>query len=307
MSFLRRHSAAMVAALALVLGACSSEAPTVPNDQADGALSDNPLRFAIAPGGMVFSSLTATAPGPQTLTTTGLVAIGSAVEFGAPRYDQAGPSWLRINPTPTFQRDPLAWLHTVSIDQAAYTALPNGTYTATVPVIVRAAQNTPQMLSVVLCRGTSNCLPINGVANGSLSGSDPTWNRGGNPLATPGSYYFDDYLMTVPANTLVHVTLRGACSGYGLSDPYIYIFDLANNLITFDDDGAGCLDSYVIVNNASGSAVTYRVRATSWSTFLTGAYQVRASTAGPALRAAPSEVPAEFAEILARKAAMAGQ
>jgi hypothetical protein len=167
MYLLRRNSVALLAAFAFVLGACSSEnTPTEPQVPTTGDIGENPLLIQINPGAMVFASQTAAVPAPQTLAVSGLVAIGSAVSFGTPSYGQAVQPWLRVDPRPTFQRDPLAWLHQVSIDGAAFAALPNGAYTAMVPVIVVAAQNSPQMLQVVLCKGSTQCLAFNSSGGG---------------------------------------------------------------------------------------------------------------------------------------------
>lgn len=300
---MRRYSAAFLGACALVLGACGGNTPTTPTEQDTGTISDNPLMISLDPIGMTFSSLTATPPAPQTLAVSGLVAIGSAVEFGQVSYGGGAIGWLHANPTPTFQRDPLAWLHTISIDPGVYASLPNGAYYATVPVIVRAAQNSPQTFSVLLCKGTTSCLPLNGVTNGSLDGGDPSWDRHG-AINSSGGYYYDDYFITVPASTTVYLTMHGSCSGYGLSDPYLYIYDMSDSFIGSNDDGFGCLNSYFAIVNGGGTAKTYRVRATSFGTSGFGSYQLRTSTSAAFLRSdEPTTVSPEIAEMIARKAA----
>ena len=109
MSLIRRYSAAVFAASVLLLGACGSESPVVPSTPETGDVNDNPRIISINPGSMIFASVDDTPPAPQALATSGLVAIGSAVQFGNIQYDGSVILWLRYNPTPTFQRDPLAW------------------------------------------------------------------------------------------------------------------------------------------------------------------------------------------------------
>lgn len=302
MYLLRRNSAAVLAAFAFVLGACSSEsAPTESQVPTTGDVGEDPLRIMITPGGMGFSSLTSTVPAPQTLAVSGLVAIGSAAQFGAVSYGESVQPWLQVDPTPTFRRDPLAWLHTVSINAAAYAALPNGIYTATVPVIVTAARNSPQVLGVALCKGTAACLVVGSSQSGGVTGASPSWNRS-SAFNNAGPYYYTDYLLPIPANSTVTVTNEGSCSGNGtLSDPYLYAFELDNTFIASNDDGNGCLDSRMtIVNNGPGKVV--RIRATTFGAGATGTFKVSAFSAVSSLRA-EAPVPAEFAEILRQKAA----
>ncbi len=303
MSQMRRYSAAFLGAFALVLGACGGNTPTTPAEQTTGSVGDNPLLISLTPGAMAFSSVTATAPTPQTLMTTGLVAIGSSVGFGAISYDQAVTPWLRVDPRPTFQREPLAWLNTVSIDQAAYGTLANGVYTAWLPVVVIAAQNSPQMLGVVLCKGTGSCLAVGSDVMADLSGSDPTWNRGSD-LNAPGGYYYDDYWLVVPAMSTVHLLYEGSSCGAGktLGDPYIYAFDANGVLVGQNDDGLCGLNSYLPVTNNTSSTQAYRIRATTWSGG-TGTYRLRATSGAPTLRAGSSELTAHEQEVLRQKAA----
>ena len=85
MSLTRRYSAALFAASALLLGACGGDnAPTNPTDTPE--IGDNPRIISISPSSMIFESENGVVPGPQTLATSGLVAIGSAVTFGPVDY-----------------------------------------------------------------------------------------------------------------------------------------------------------------------------------------------------------------------------
>lgn len=305
MSLIRRYSAASLAAFALLLGACGGEpAPTGPTPGV-GEIGDNPLRISIDPGAMMFHSTSVVAPAPQTLATSGLVAIGSAVEFGTTSYTLGAPGWLRISPTPVFQREPLAWLHQVWVDQAAYASLPDGVYLATVPVIVRAAQNSPRVLAVTLCKGVAeNCLPPDGVVSSSMDTGDGTWARGAN-LAAPGGHRFEDYILTVPAMTTVSMIMEGSTCGapVTLFDPYLYVFTMGGVLVDLDDDGECGFNSYLEVENNTGAPVSYRVRATTFGSGALGTYNLYTSTTGFVTLRAPAEETPEFAELLARKAA----
>ncbi|MEZ4377611.1 MAG: hypothetical protein R3B35_04915 [Gemmatimonadales bacterium] len=292
MYLLRRNSAAVLAAFAFVLGACSSEsAPTESQVPTTGDLGEDPLRITLNPGSLVFQSNTATAPAPQNAGIGGLVAIGSGVQFGNIMYANPGVTpWATVDPRPTFSRDPLEWRHMVSINQAAFSALPNGAYSATVPVIVSAARNSPQMLNLFLCKG-SGCLTLNSQADGSLSGTDATWDRTVG-IDAPGGFYYDDYFLFVPAGATAYIRMLGSsCDPFTLGDTYFYVYDLDGNELERNDDGWCGLSSYDFVTNFSANAVVWRVRATSFGSGATGTYRiVVGSTAPVVLRDEASEV-----------------
>ncbi len=297
---MRRYPAALIAAFALVLGACGGNTPTTTSDQAGGSLSDNPLMISLTPGTMVFESATATPPAPQMLMTQGLVAIGSAVEFGAIQYSDAVTPWLHVDPRSTFQRDPLAWLNTVSIDQSAFAGLADGVYTAQIPVIVRAAVNTPQMLNVALCKGSTSCIFPGSDVDAELTVGDPTWDRG-STLNNSGTYPYDDYQLFVPAHTVVSVeVIGGDCDGsYTHEDNYVYVFTTGGAFVSSNDDGGCGNDSYVELTNSTGSPVEYLVRATSYGNPASpsgreyGTYHVKVTSIGAALRAMPTPEPGD--------------
>lgn len=291
---LRRYAAALVAASALTLGACGNEVPTAP-ENGGGSINDNPLMIQLSPAAMIFESATASPPSPQTLAVSGLVAIGSAVEFGAVNYGGGTSGWLRVNPAPTFRRDPLAWLHTVSIDGAAWAALPNGVYAATVPVIVRAAQNSPQMLTVYLCKGATNCLVPGSDVDAELTVLDPTWDRDSDDyFATPGTYPFDDYYVFIPPHTQVAIEVIGEdCdAGYTHEDNYLHLFELDGTYIDSDDDGGCGNDSYLEYSNPTGSQMAIIARASSYDdppgSRTYGTYHIVVTNIGAALREAPA-------------------
>ena len=300
---LRRYAAAVLAASALTLGACGSEAPTITPEIPSGDAVNDPLIMTLNPASLVFQSNTATAPAPQWAGAGGLVTIGSGVIFGPVTYSPAVGAWLLLNPAPSFVRDLLLFRYLVSINQAVYAALADGIYTAQIPFIVAAARNSPQNLLVVLCKNFS-CIASGSNLTSSLTGADQTWNRGGNVNALPGSYYFEDYFLTVPGNTTVHVTLEGSSCGAGhtLSDPYLYAFELDGTFVTSDDDGLCGLNSYMAVTNSTSGARVYRIRTTSWSTFLTGTFRLMVSGNAPFLRAEQPEPTAEELEIIRQKA-----
>jgi hypothetical protein len=300
MSLTRRYSAAVLAASVLLLGACGSESPVAPSTPEPGEVNDNPRNIFADQSTFFFTDAGGSLTGPQQLKIGGLVAIGSYVLFDSWVFSPASPAWLRMSPTPEFQRDPLRWVFNLWVDPAAYGALPNGVYTAHAHASVPAALNGPIGITALLCKG-AGCLPLDGVTNGALAGTDGSWNRGGDPNAQPGAYYFDDYFLGIPPFTTVHVTNHGACSGFGLGDPYLHAFDLDDNFITSNDDGFGCLNSYIILTNGTAAAKTYRIRASSFGGGATGSYQVRTSTGAPFLMA-PTEPTPEVAELLRQKA-----
>jgi hypothetical protein len=278
MSLTRRYSAALFAASALLLGACGGDtAPTNPTDTPE--IGDNPRIISISPSSMIFESENGVVPGPQTLATSGLVAIGSAVTFGPVDYNEATSPWLRISSTPIFQREPLAWLHQVSIDAAAFNALPDGSYLrAEVPVIVPAALNSPLTLRVSLCKDLTGCntIRLGDTKGGELSGPDE-WNRGDiyNPNGT--GYFYEDWRLFVDPMSTVYVQMNGGgCGTPGgtLHDPVQYVFNTAmNNLITANDDN-DCLNSEVVVTNNTGVEAEYLLRATSYSSGDNGTYTI---------------------------------
>lgn len=306
MSQMRRYSAAFLGAFALMLSACGSDTPTTPTDAGNGSVSDNPLMISLSPTGMIFESATATPPAPQTLAVSGLVAIGSAVEFGTISYSGGNPGWLRVNPTPTFQRDPLAWLHTVSIDGAAWAALPNGVYSAMVPVIVRAAQNSPQTLTVYVCKGATNCLVPGSDVDAELTNTDPTWDRYTDDyFSASGPFPYDDYYVFVPAHTEVSIqVIGGDCDGaYTHQDNYLHLFELDGTYIDSDDDGGCSNDSYLTYSNPTGSQQSIIARASSYGNTISpsgreyGTYHIVVTNIGSALRMAPAPEPGDKATI----------
>lgn len=274
MSLTRRYSTAVLAASVLLLGACGGEsAPTNPTPETP-EINDNPRIISISPGSMIFESENAVVPAPQTLATSGLVAIGSAVTFGSVQYGEATAPWLRINPTPAFQREPLAWLHQISIDPAAFNALPDGTYlTATVPVIVVAALNSPIMLRVSLCKDLDGCrtLRLGDVRMDEFKVTDLHWQRGSN-LDAPGSYPYHDWRLLVEPGQTVYVQQIGSayvnCSVTGplgtSADMYLYLFDLFGSLEEADDDSCG-FSSEIEVSNFGPTTMEWHIRSTTFA------------------------------------------
>lgn len=298
MSLTRRYSAAMLAASALILGACGSETPVQPTPEI-GESNDNPRNIFADQTSFFFTDAGGSLTGPQQLKIGGLVAIGSYVLFDNWVFTPAGHNWLRMSPTPVFQREPLRWVFNIWVDPTTYAAMDNGVYTAHAHASVPAALNGPIGIDALLCKG-AGCLPTDGVTNGSLSGSDNTWGHGS--IGSIGGWYYDDYFLAIPPFTTVHVTNHGSCSGFGLGDPYLYAFDLDDNYITSNDDGFGCLNSYMALHNGSAMTETYRIRATSYSSGAQGSYQLRTSTGGPFLTA-ETELSPEVIKMIQDKAA----
>jgi hypothetical protein len=305
------------AASALLLAACGSEpvGPTDPSpDENGGEIGDNPLLFQISPANMYFNTTDGTVPGPQTVATTGLVAIGSMVTFDRFSYGDEGVTpWLRVAPVPTFQREPLAWLNSVWVDPAAYNALPvrDEPYTAVVHANVVAAQNTPQHLFVQLCNDPDGCysLRLGDVKMDSFDPSMPHWGHGSDPSSV-GEFPYRDWTLYVEPFSTVYVQQIGSayvvCPETGAlgtsSDMYLYVGPPGMNFTDSDDDSCGYA-SQLQVTNGSGSVMTYRIRSTTYAdasshsppTYLVyGTYTIRVVSVpffGFALREEPS--PAE--------------
>jgi hypothetical protein len=295
MTLFRRFPAVVLAASALLLAGCGS-GPVGPSDPVPtgGEVNDNPLLFFVSPSHMFFETTDGQVPGPQTVATTGLVAIGSIVTFDRFSYNDEGVApWLRVAPVPTFQREPLAWLNTVWVDPAAYNSLPvrDEAYTAVVHANVVAALNTPQHLFVSLCNDPDGCFSLR---VGDVKSDDmPTgqeWNRGDpfNPAGT-GFYYRDWHLFVEPFSTVRVRMNGGGCGEYGgtLSDPYQYVFDLGFSMIITSDDDSDCLNSWVYVTNSTGSEQEYLLRATTYSGGDQGTYTMIVEDAPPTLTAEP--------------------
>lgn len=272
MSLTRRYSAAVLAASVMLLGACGGEAPANPTPEIP-EIGDNPRIISISPGSMVFESENGVVPGPQTLATSGLVAIGSAVNFGMVQYDQATAPWLRINPVPAFQREPLAWLNQISIDPAAFNALPDGSYlTATVPVIVVAALNSPIMLQVSLCKDLDGCrtLRLGDVRMDEFKVTDPHWDRGSD-LEEEGDYPYHDWRLFVEPGQTVYVQQIGddydVCDVTGplgtSSDMYLYLFETDGDFLDSDDDSCG-YSSEIEVTNWGPTTMEWHIRSTTY-------------------------------------------
>ena len=142
MSLTRRYSAAMLAASALILGACGSETPVQPTPEI-GESNDNPRNIFAENTSFFFTDAGGSLTGPQQLKIGGLVAIGSYVLFDNWVFTPAGHNWLRISPTPMFQREPLRWVFNIWVDPSTYAAMDNGVYTAHAHASVPAALNGP--------------------------------------------------------------------------------------------------------------------------------------------------------------------
>lgn len=274
MTLFRRFPAALLAASAILFAACGSE-PAGPSDPVptDGEVNDNPLLFQISPDHMYFNTTDGTVPGPQTLATTGLVAIGSMVTFDRFSYGDDGVApWLRIAPVPTFQREPLAWLNAVWVDAAAYNALPvrDEAYTAIAHANVPAALNTPQHLFVQLCNEPNGCfsLRLGDVKTDEITPASPRWYPWNYDINEPGDYSYRDWHLFVEPGEHVWVQMIGSaytvCPETGamgtLSDVMLHAFQTNGTHIGYNDDACG-YQSQLEFQNLTASTQEYIIRA----------------------------------------------
>lgn len=278
MSYLRRIPAAAVAA-ALVLAACGGD-QTATQPEQTGSTIDGPLTFTLTPEAVGISR---DANDPDVienghLQVGGLIAIGGYPQFGAPMYGAGATGWLHISTEPNFTRDPLAWNFTFSLTQAGRD-LPEGVYQAQVPVMVTAALNSPQMLTVTYTYcATGNCLVLGSVRDGSLStATSPTFNPNSSiPLGVGvGAKMFEEWRLFVLPGQTVYLNNRGTAGGFGtLSDPYLYAWTLPGDAFYGSDDDNCNLNSELPIHNASGSVQEYRIYASHFGGYKQGSYQI---------------------------------
>lgn len=277
MSLIRRYSAAAIAASVLFLGACGSEpAPTAPTPDA-GEVGDNPLLISLSQNYMAFFSEEGEVPSPQTLQVSGLVAIGSYVLFQNTVFSPAIAPWLRMDPTPVFQREPLAWLFRFWIDPAIFASLEDGIYSANMDVVVPAALNSPQNLLVQLCKGFT-CLAVGQSLQAALEDGDGLWDRYSIWDDEDGDlYFYDDYQLTLPPWSWTYVQMLGdGCGGAeeqggNLEDPYLVAWYLGDqddpeDYYTYNDD-SDCLNSEILLENNSAMPRSFFIRATSYDEY----------------------------------------
>lgn len=283
MYLLRRYAAALVAASALTLGACGSEAPTATeNPGTDGAVFDNPRIFSLNPATVTFTRQPGDPlpTGPQWSLVQGIIAAATFPQFGPITWGDGASNWFDRSTAANFSNLPaLGWNFSFNLNQNAV-PLPEGLYEAWIPVTVPAALNNPQMLRVVYdyC---NNCIFLGSDRDAELTPADPTWARSSTYNNT-GTYPYDDWRLFVdPGQTVAVELIGGDCdASYTHPDNYIYVFTTAFAFVGSDDDGGCVHDSYIEVTNPGATRMEFLVRATSFSDTQFGTYHVRVTAAG---------------------------
>lgn len=271
MSMMRRYAAALVAALALTLGACGGETLTSADPgPTDGAVVDNIRNYSIQPGTVTFTRLPGGPfpTGSMSVLYQGIIALGSVVQTGAIQYGPGASGWLLYDQTPTVSLNPYGIRHSMRLAESAM-ALPEGRYEAWIPVNVPGALNNPQMLTVVYdyC---GNCLFLGDSKMAELSPSSPRWDRGSD-INAPGDYAYFDWRLFVEPGQTVYVQQMGnpssPCSQVPImgtqSDPYLYLFSTSGTFLQSDDDSCG-YNSELVVTNGGATTMEYLVRSTQY-------------------------------------------
>ncbi len=88
----------------------------------------------------------------------------------------------------------------------------------------------------------------------------------------------DWYRITLDADETIEVALKGI-GATGLADPYLRVRDASGNVVAFNDDSGGTLDSRVTYT--AGTAGTYFIEADSYLSYYTGTYQLDVVEAEP--------------------------
>ncbi len=302
MRFTRLISAITLVAAVTVLGSCGqSSAPTAANTT-DPSAALGPREFTLMPSFISWDRGLVGDPIPtdtKTVLIGGIIPLASYPSFGAPVYTGGANNWLDINTAPNFSLNPMGWVVSFKLKPAAQ-FLPEGSYTATIPVMVPAAINNPQTITVSF--GCPRQLVVNGpYREGNMTNANSMWNRSSTFNNTPsdgeggGGYPLEDWCVNVPAATTVYIWMQGGyprcpgvALGYTLYDSYLYVFTRPGNAyVTQDDDSACGYDSYATINNSGSSTQQYLVRATVYSSEYRGTYRIQALTApysGPGLR-----------------------
>ncbi len=92
----------------------------------------------------------------------------------------------------------------------------------------------------------------------------------------------DWFRVTLTAGVTYVFDLRGAPSNSGtLSDPYLYLYDRAGNLITFDDDGGSSYESQIIYSATSSGR--FYLGAATYNDAGNGTYRLSVGTYDPVL------------------------
>lgn len=289
MRFTRLFSAITLVAAATVLGSCGgSSAPTTANT-VDPSAALGPREYSLSPSFLSWDRGVVGDPIPtdtKRVLIGGVIALASYPSFGTPVYSGGPGNWLDMNLAPNFSLNPMGWIVSFKLKPSAQ-FLPEGSYTATIPVMVPAATNNPQTITVSF--GCPRQLVVNGpFREGSLTDATPRWTRS-SAFNNSGNAPFEDWCVNVPESTTVYVWMQGgypSCPGvalgYTLYDAYQYVFTRPGNTYVTQDDDAGCgYDSIVTITNGGAGTQQYVVRATNFSDGYRGTYRIQAMTTHP--------------------------
>lgn len=243
MRFTRLFSAtALVAAVTLLASCGESSSPTSTSAGTDPSFAAGPREFTITPNPISWTKLPAD-PIPtdtRTVLIGGVIAVASYPTFGTPVYtgSQPGANWLDINTAPNFSLSPLGWKVTFKLKQSAQ-ALPIGTYTATIPVMLPAATNNPQNI-VVNFSNCGNCLFLGDTRLATVA-TGPTFDWYANDYFNTGNRtYFTEYRLILRPGETAWIIVYSSAFGNGatIGDPTVAVFNSDGGFtpVGYDDD-----------------------------------------------------------------------
>ncbi len=290
MRFTRLFSAITLVAAATVLASCGESSTPTTTSATDPSLALGPREFTLTPSSISWDRGTVGAPIPtdtKSVLIGGVIALATYPSFGTPVYTGGQGNWLDFDTSPTFQMSPMGWRVDFKLKPVAQN-LPEGSYTASIPVTIPGAVGNPKMITVSF--GCPAQLVVNGpYREGALTDATPKWSRS-STFNNSGNAPFQDWCVNVPAATRVYVWMQGGYPGcigqtiyhYTLYDAYEYVFTRPGNAYVTQDDDAGCgYDSIVTITNGGSGTQQYVVRATNYSDSYRGTYRIQAQTTYP--------------------------
>ena len=299
MRFTRLFSAITLVAAVTVLGSCGESSTPTTTSKTDPSAALGPREFSLSPSSINWARGLVGDPIPldtKTVLVGGIIPLASYPTFGTPVYTGGANNWLDIITTPNFSRNPLGWIVSFKLKPAAQ-FLPEGSYTATIPVTVPAALNNPQMITISF--GCHQLVVDGPYREDEHTSNSPMWDRSSEyNNDAEGGFAYHDWCVFVPPLTRVWVWMQGGypgcpgeALGYTLYDSYIYVFTQPDHAYVTQDDDGGCgYDSLKSFYNASSVTKEYLVRSTNYDQEELGTYRIQVLTSDPLgedLRAGP--------------------
>ena len=313
MRFTRLFSVtAMVAAVTLLASCGESSTPTSPSAATNPSMDAGPRYVTLTPAnpGWTKQPNDPIPTDPRTVLIGGLIAVAGYPSFGAPVYAGTSPAgnWLDMDLAPNFSRTPLGWTVTFTL-KASAAALPIGSYTATIAVTVPAALNNPQNI-VVTFNNCGNCLFLGDSRLTTITTSSPTFDWRADNFYGSGTYYYYEYRLFLLAGETAFVQNWGSgLLGGTIGDPTVALYNADTFSAIGHNDDCNGLSSQYMITNSSGVTKEYRVRASSYSSGVTGTETIvisPTSYCGGDDESLRASLPADIQAIIAAKAAHGG-